>query len=154
MFTRIGLLLLVMIVSGCAVGPDGRVGGDPNVMNKSTAAEVGGGLLGAVICNQLFKGHGSKHGWTAACGLGGFLLAKRFSQQGNQTLERNRIGQSSSWVDPDNGQQITMTPTRTYRGRNNTPCREYETVVNIDGQYETVRGTACRQADGTWRSQN
>ena len=147
-------ILTVSFLSACATGPDGRVGADPNVMNKGTAMEVGGGLLGAVICNQLFEGHGSRDGWTAACGIGGFLLAKSFTQQGQQALEQNKVGQSTSWVDPDNGQRVSMTPTRTFRDQNNRPCRDYESTVTMDGQPEVVTGTACRQDDGSWRASN
>jgi surface antigen len=31
-------------------------------------------------------------------------------------------------------------------------CRDFEQTVVVDGQDETVRGTACREPDGTWRA--
>lgn len=30
-------------------------------------------------------------------------------------------------------------------------CREYQATSTIDGRPQPVYGTACRQADGTWR---
>lgn len=32
-----------------------------------------------------------------------------------------------------------------------TNCRDYESTMTIDGRAQKVTGTACLQADGTWR---
>jgi len=47
-----------------------------------------------------------------------------------------------------------VTPTKTYQTANGTYCREYQTTVLIDGKQERATGTACRQADGSWRVVN
>jgi hypothetical protein len=36
---------------------------------------------------------------------------------------------------------------------NGQQCREYQRTVTIDGKTETAYGTACRQPDGTWKTQ-
>ncbi len=36
---------------------------------------------------------------------------------------------------------------------NGEQCREYQRTVTIDGKTETAYGTACRQPDGTWKTQ-
>ncbi|MDH3690906.1 MAG: hypothetical protein OEU36_15780 [Gammaproteobacteria bacterium] len=144
---------LVILLAGCAVNPEtGRVGADPKVFNKDSLGSLGGGLLGAVICNQLFEGHGSRPGWTAACGIGGYFLSKSFLTRSSAAFEKNRVGETSSWVDPD-GQAVSVTPTRTYY-QDSGPCREYRTTVEIDGRTEVATGNACRQVDGTWRIQS
>lgn len=61
--------------------------------------------------------------------------------------------QSSSWQNPDTGYRYAVTPTRTY-AEDARPCREYTTEAWINGRRETVYGTACRQADGTWQASN
>jgi hypothetical protein len=33
-------------------------------------------------------------------------------------------------------------------------CREYQTTVQVDGQWQPAYGTACLQPDGTWRTVN
>ena len=33
-------------------------------------------------------------------------------------------------------------------------CREFKSTVNVDGKQEAVTGTACQQADGTWKVVN
>jgi len=148
-----GAVAFALVASGCAVNPDtGRVGMDTRVFNKESIAAVGGTLAGAAICNQLFKGHGSKEGWTAACGIGGYFLSRAFLERSSGVLEANRSGQRSTWRDPD-GREVAMTPTRTYY-QNDRPCREYETEVFIDGRREVATGRACRRGDGTWQIQS
>jgi len=36
-------------------------------------------------------------------------------------------------------------------GADSFPCREYTLEALIGGQPETIYGTACRQADGSWK---
>jgi surface antigen len=44
-------------------------------------------------------------------------------------------------------------PIRTYDSGTG-PCREYTMNAVIGGRAERVVGTACRQADGSWRNIN
>jgi len=147
------MCLLVAGLSACAVNPDsGRIGTDSNVFNRSSVLSVGGGLLSAALCNKVFERHGSKEGWTAACGIGGYFLSRAFLERSSGVLENSRSGQTTTWQDPD-GRQVSMTPKRTYYD-NDRPCREYETEVIIDGRPEIATGRACRSSDGTWRIQS
>ena len=143
------LLLVASSLAACAVSPDGRVVPDGRVFNKESTIPLGGGLLGAVVCNKLFKGHGSKDGWTAACGAAGYFASKAFVVQHNKALENNRVGQTTSWADPD-GSNHTLTPTNTYN-ENSRPCRDFRQTVEINGQTEIMTGKACRQNDGSWK---
>ena len=68
-------------------------------------------------------------------------------------LENVRTGVSTTWRNPDTMNEYAVTPTRTY-AEDARPCREYTTEAWIDGRRETVYGTACRQADGTWLATN
>ena len=47
----------------------------------------------------------------------------------------------------------SVTPTATHLSANEQPCREFTTTVNIGGQPQQGYGTACRQADGSWKIQ-
>ena len=67
------------------------------------------------------------------------------------TLETTPTGRSVKWSNPDNGNEYTVTPTRTYRTSGNVDCRDYDAWVFIDGFEQKVTGTACRKADGTWQ---
>ena len=52
---------------------------------------------------------------------------------------------------PDNGRYGDVVPGRPYK-RSNVDCRDYTHTVYIDGRPRTMRGTACRNPDGTWRN--
>ena len=140
---------VLLTTIGCAVNQSGQVGPDGRVFNQERVIPLGAGILGAVICNQLFEGHGSRDGWTAACGVAGYFTSVAFMQQHNQALEKNPVGTTTSWNDPD-GQSYSVTPTKTYY-QGEVPCREFRQTVEIDGQVEVLTGKACRQADGTWK---
>jgi len=65
-----------------------------------------------------------------------------------QALEYADRGQSVSWTDP-RGASYRVMPGNSYQS-NGRYCRQYTTTAVIDGRTETVKGTACRQPDGTW----
>lgn len=144
----ITILSMATMLSACAVNQNGQVVPDGQVFNKERVLPLGAGLLGAAICNQLFKGHGSKDGWTAACGAAGYFVSSSFLKKSSTAFEKNKTGQTSSWQDPD-GKSYSVTPTRTYF-QENSPCREFRQTVEIEGQTEILTGNACRKNDGTW----
>ena len=41
-----------------------------------------------------------------------------------------------------------------YQDGSGQTCREYQTTVQVDGQWQPSYGTACLQPDGTWRMVN
>ena len=65
-------------------------------------------------------------------------------------LENVRTGVPSTWRNPDTGYKYEITPTETYETQGG-PCREYTLEAMIGGKPETIYGTACRQADGSWK---
>jgi surface antigen len=118
-----------------------------------------GGILGAVLGSQVGSGKG-----TAVAVIGGGILGAviggaigdsmdRADHARTQTvLETTPTGRSVEWTNPDSGATYTVTPTKTYDNGAGAPCRDYSTWVFIDGYEEQATGTACRQADGTWRT--
>jgi surface antigen len=120
-----------------------------------------GGLLGGLLGSQV--GHGD--GRTAAIILGtviGSNIGGNVGRSMDETdrlktahaLETVRTGVPSRWVNPDTRNQYTVVPTRTYDTASGGPCREYTVDAVIGGKREKVVGTACRQADGSWRTVN
>lgn len=114
-------------VTGAAAGS--QVGGG----SGRTAATIGGALVGAFVGGQI-----------------GSRMDEKDYQQTSLALENSRTGQSTAWINPDSGNQYNIQPTNTYQTASG-PCRDYTMIAVIDGRNETVHGTACRQADGTWR---
>jgi surface antigen len=67
-----------------------------------------------------------------------------------QALERNQVGQSSNWHNPDTGHLGTVTLLRNL-GAGADQCRDYQMTVTLSpDRTEVARYTACRQADGGW----
>ncbi len=147
------LLLVVglgsmVALSGCA-----------NYGQKEQAGMVIGGALGGLLGSQVDRRH---HGSTAAIIAGTLVGAAIGGSIGKtmddvdrmrmaQTLETVRTGVSSSWRNPDTGNQYAVTPVRTYESSSG-PCREYTIDAIIGGRREKVYGTACRQPDGSWKT--
>lgn len=129
----------------------------PQPRNEQAGAIIGavaGGLLGAQV--------GGGSGRTAATIAGtivgaivgsniGRTMDQADRQRTAQVLETGRSGAPTHWRNPDSGHEYTVVPhpaTQTPQG----PCRDYTVDAVIGGRLEKVHGTACRQADGTWRT--
>lgn len=132
---------------------------------KQTAGGLLGAVGGAVIGSNIGGGKGTVAAVAAGTLLGAWLgseLGKSLdnadkaamSQSTQRSLEKNPVGVSTSWSNPDSGNSGTVTPTRTYQAASGQYCREYTQTVQVGGQSEEAYGTACRQPDGTWKIQN
>lgn len=129
-------------------------------VNNEDVGTVTGGVVGGLIGSQ-FGGGSGKVMAAAGGALLGAMLGGRIGQtmdkvdrlEMQKALETMPTGGSVNWKNPDNGNRYTVNATRTYY-HHEQPCREYTTTANIGGRIERVYGTACRQADGSWRSSN
>ncbi len=141
---------LITGLMGCAAS------GGPN----ETSGTIIGGVLGGALGSQVGGGTGR----TAATVIGALIGANiganvGRSMDGNdrartaQAFETAPTGQPTQWVNPDTRNQYTVTPTRTYETAG-APCREYTMQAVVGGRPDNVYGTACRQADGSWRVMN
>ena len=74
-------------------------------------------------------------------------------EQLNHVYDRGVSNRPSSWVNPDNGNQYSVTPQPAYTGSNNRVCRKAEIQAVIDGKQETTYSTACRDEYGNWQLQ-
>jgi surface antigen len=63
--------------------------------------------------------------------------------------ERGPARQPVRWRNPDNGRYGEVIPEAPYK-RGAVDCRDFVHRVYIDGRPQTMRGTACRNPDGTW----
>lgn len=129
---------------------------------KETLGTLGGAALGGLAGSQIGKGKGQMVAIGAGVLLGAFAgreigksldKADRLEAErtANNALEYNKSGETSSWTNPDSGHQGTITPTQTTYTDSGQPCREYQQTVTIGGKTEQAYGTACRQADGSWK---
>lgn len=148
----VGLMAVALALAGCSANP-----GDKEAVGTLLGA-IGGGIAGA----QVGKGRGK----LVATGIGTLLgaaigneigksldRADRLAMQRStqQTLETGKIGTTSTWKNPDSGNQGTITPKKTYKKPDGSYCREFQQTITIGGRTEEAYGTACRQPDGTWK---
>jgi surface antigen len=123
---------------------------------------LAGAALGGLVGSQFGSGTGNAVAIGAGVVAGGFLgnrIGKSLSCQDQEqhyattqnALENQKTGQTSSWNNPDTGHSGEITPTRTYTSTDGVPCRDFTQTIYVDGKYEQIDGTACRQPDGTWK---
>lgn len=65
-------------------------------------------------------------------------------------LEASPSGESSAWRNRETGDSFVFTPTRSFDQRG-TRCRDFRLEVVVGGRPDSIGGSACRQADGSWR---
>jgi surface antigen len=126
--------------------------------SKQDIGMVSGAVLGGVIGHQIGHGAGNAIATVGGAALGGYVgsrigrnMDREDQKKAAQALESSPDQHASSWRNPNTGQSYSVTPKRTYEGADG-PCRDFDTTTEIDGRKETVHGTACRQADGSWKT--
>jgi surface antigen len=148
-----------LLLAACAGSPDG-FGPGPKENSGTLLGAGSGALLGAAVAGG---GTGNRLAGAAVGGLLGGLIGNRIGaaldDEDKQrayaaqidALESGPSGAPVSWKNPDSGRYGTIVPGPAYQesGRN---CRQFTHTLYIDGRPQTVRGTACRNPDGTWTS--
>ena len=161
MATRaVSALLVVAVLAACAQMQSAEQGIENNP--KAVLGSIGGAAAGGLLAYAL----GGKGGVVVASALAGALLGgyvghrldakdkQMAAQAASRAFEQNRSGQASVWNNPDSGNHGSITPTHTYQLASGQYCREYRQDVWIGNDKEQTSGTACRQADGSWKIQN
>lgn len=127
---------------------------------QEDTGRVIGAIAGGVLGSKVGGGSGKTAATIAGTFLGGFIggeLGKQMDQndryRANQALESAPTNYTTSWSNPDTGNDYAVTPTRTYYS-DSRACREYTTDAWIEGRKETIYGTACRNSDGSWQVSN
>lgn len=133
------------------------VGCSQDTKNQDVGTVVGGalgGLLGAQVGGGSGRVAAAVAGSIAGALIGGSIgksMDELDRMKAAQALEKTPTGQTSTWQNPDTGNSYSVTPTQTYTS-DGAPCRDYTTEGWIDGKREVIKGTACRQPDGSWRT--
>lgn len=141
-----------LVLAGC--GADGP--------NKSDTGLVLGGIAGGVVGNQIGDGRGRVLATVAGAVVGGIIgseIGRQLDERDREmareaeyaALERGQSGVPREWRNPDSGHYGEIVPSKPYK-RGSNDCRDYTHTVYIDGKPERLRGTACRNPDGTWES--
>lgn len=137
--------------------PPAASGGIDKATGGTVLGAIGGGLAGSQI------GHGSgKVAATAAGVLLGALVGHEVgasldkadraeAARAEQAAYGAPIGQPIAWNNPESGHSGTVTALRDGQDQSGNYCREFQQTIVVNGKNEQATGTACRQADGSWK---
>jgi surface antigen len=153
------LIIITMLLSSCAGKPSDPFAVQPGHKGQAGAlvGAGGGALLGQAI------GHNTEAtliGAAVGTMLGyivGNEMDKYDKRELNHAYEKGISGQTSSWQNPDTGEQRQVTPQRTYinpASSTGEPCRVAKIASTINGEWQTIYTTACRDYSGQWHLQN
>lgn len=146
------VLAVSAVLAGCgANGP-----------TREDTGMVLGGVAGGIVGNTIGKGRGNTLATVAGVLVGGIVgsqigrsLDERdrvLAQEAEyEALERGNSGVARQWRNPDNGRYGEIVPSKPYK-RGASDCRDYTHTVYMDGRPQQMRGTACRNPDGTWQN--
>lgn len=148
----VGAASVALMLAAC--GPEGP--------SKADTGLAVGALAGGILGNQFGSGGGKVAATAIGAVIGGIVGSeigrsmdatdRMLAQQAEyEAFERGQSGMARTWRNPDNGRYGEVVPTRPYK-RGNLDCRDYTHKIYIDGQPQAMRGTACRNPDGTWSS--
>ena len=138
-------LLFLLLLASCA--------------NRAQTGAVGGAAAGALIGQAIGHNTGGTLIGAAVGTMLGYIVGSEMDKYDRQQLdhmyERGVSNQRSSWVNPDTGNQYTVTPQPAYQEPSSRRvCRRAEIEAIIDGRPERTYSTACRNEYGQWELQN
>jgi surface antigen len=153
--TRAFLLLPAALLTVACSNPDGSA-------NKADTGLLMGGVAGGIVGNQFGKGKGNVLATVAGAVVGGLVgseIGRSMDQRDRQlaqeaeleALERGNSGVARQWRNPDNGRYGEVVPSKPYK-KGPSDCRDYTHTIYMDGRPQQMRGTACRNSDGTWQN--
>lgn len=128
----------------------------------STGAQTGA-VAGAAAGGLISAAAGASTGWIVAATvlgavaggvIGDYMTQEDKMMAGETTtnaLETQPTGNTSSWRNPDTGNSGNITVNETFEKADGTPCRTFTQTISAGDRTESSVGTACREADGTWK---
>lgn len=162
-------------LGGCTVNPGNRTGpsasAEPSVNTepsisagpRENTGTVVGAVSGAAVGSQIGGSTGARVAAGVAGATIGGLIGNRIGAAMDdedrqrayaaqvEALESAPSGPAVRWRNPDSGRSGSIVPGPIVQ-QGGMQCRQYTHTVDIDGRSQTVRGTACRNPDGTWKS--
>jgi len=128
--------------------------------NNQEGGTVVGAITGGIIGNQFGKGGGKVASTLAGAVVGGIVgneIGRSLDQRDRELAaqaefdawERGPPRQPVRWRNPNNGRYGEVIADD-YYDRGGSRCRNFLHRVYIEGREQVMRGTACRNPDGTW----
>lgn len=118
-------------VAGAAAG--GLLGAAAFGGSAQWVGIVGGALLGSVVGNQIGK-----------------YMDRQDQANMQNAIVTTPVGSQAQWTNNKTNTTYVVRPVKNYTSSGRY-CREYQTMVTINGKQQKGYGKACRQPDGSWR---
>lgn len=146
----VAIAMLPAMIAACGTGNKQGTG--------TIVGAVAGGAAGAAIGGSRNRIPGMAIGAVAG-GIIGNEIGRNLDERDRelaaaaeyQALEYGHSGQPYPWDNPNTQHRGQIVPGKPYQ-QGNSHCRPYTHTIYISGQPQTVRGTACRNPDGTWQT--
>jgi surface antigen len=147
----------IALAAVAAFAPLGACGPDAS---KADTGTLFGAITGGIIGNQFGKGSGKVASTFAGAVVGGIVgnsIGRDLDERDRilardaeyDAWERGTPGRPVRWSNPANGRYGDVVA-EDYYDRGGSRCRNFVHTVYIDGRPQSMRGTACRNPDGTW----
>lgn len=144
---RAALVAGLLAVSGCTTTGLGgtKVGSAAGELaDRITGGDEGGEIAATIIAEM----NGGLVGGQIGAGLD--ERDRRIALQAEyRALEYTQSGQPVTWKSDRSSRYGTVVAAQPYRV-GSQDCRQYSHTVFVSGQSRNARGTACRNADGSW----
>jgi surface antigen len=151
-FTLTLTMVAALGLSGCVSDQWGQ---------KQTVGTGIGAVAGGHAGSQVGKGSGRL--WATGAGvllgaLAGGSIGQSMDEADRAAMAQAQtrayaapVGEKISWNNPDSGNNGTIVAVRDGTSSSGRYCREYQQTITVAGKSEQAFGTACRQADGSWK---
>ena len=114
----------------------GFAGATPRPADKPAAQAIVAAMAGGLVAGDLGTGLSATE-------------RTRAVEAEYKALEYTGVGSMTGWGDKSTGRYGEVSPGQAYRV-GSQDCRQYTHTVYLAGGSRSARGTACRNADGSW----
>lgn len=139
---RVALVSVLLAVSGCTTL--GKGGPASSAVPPPTGGASGGKVATSIVSAM----NGGLIGGSIGSGLSDAEKRKGLEAE-YKALEYNSSGQKVTWKSDNSSHYGEVVAAQPYRV-GSQDCRQYTHTVYTSGAGVTARGTACRNADGSW----
>ncbi len=159
---KIVAVSLILATTACANVEDGM-----DSLQGLSAGQIVGAVAGAYVGGTLGAEFGGGMGQLISTTIGvvigagggyavGSLLDPSdyafYNDNAQKTLSAENDGVFTDWSNPETGNGGIFRATRSYTTGDGRYCREFRAAMAVAGTIENREGSACQQADGSWRS--
>ena len=162
---KIAIILCVVAITACAKMDSDmqnvNVGGVAGSVVGALAGGLAGAEFGGGLGQALFISAGAMTGASVGYEAGTILYPSdqaAYDNNARLALNTSTNGKVSDWANPETGNSGIFTPTKTFFAGNGRSCRNYRSTLALKAEADQTgvithqEGTACQQADGSWRS--